>query len=145
MLRQQLYQDQITALKSGDKVKLDTLRYILSQVKYKEVEKKIELDDEETITILKKFEKELKESAEAFEKGNRNDLLDGVTAQLDIIKKYMPSELSDEELHKEVEKLKQDNLTLYEKNAKVLIGICMKALKNKADPARIMATIQKSG
>src|SRR3990167_9681072 len=102
MLRQKLQDDQVIALKSGDKTKLEILRFILAQIKNKEIDKNPpaggELNDEETLVVIKKVTKELKESIEAFEKGGRKDLSDDSKKQLKIVSVYLPAEISDEEL-----------------------------------------------
>ena len=71
MLRQKLQDDQISALKVGNKTKLNILRFILAQIKNKEIDKNPpaggELNNEETLLVIKKVTKELKESIEAFE------------------------------------------------------------------------------
>ncbi len=141
MLRKKLQDDQITALKSGDKTKLEILRFILAQIKNKEIDKKSELNDEEALTVIKKVVKELKESIEAFDKGKRKDLSDDSKKQLAIVSVYLPEEISDEELKQEVEKIIKENQALFDKNQKAIIGICMKQLKSKADPVRIMKII----
>ena len=141
MLRQKLQDDQIIALKSGDKTKLEILRFILAQIKNKEIDKKSELNNEETLVVLKKVTKELKESIEAFEKGGRKDLSDGSKKQLEIISVYLPAEISDEKLKGEVEKVIKENQVLFDNNQKAIIGICMKQLKSKADPGRIMKVL----
>ncbi|TRZ52082.1 hypothetical protein D4R99_03395 [bacterium] len=143
MLRQKLASDQIAALKSGDKVKLDILRFILAQIKNKEVDKKSELTDEETIVVMKKVVKELKESIEAFDKGGRKDLSDGSKKQLEIVSVYLPAEISDAELKTEVEKVIKKNQAVFDNNQKAIIGICIRELKSKADPGRIMKTLQQ--
>src|SRR3989344_5213482 len=68
MLRKKIVADQIQSLKNHDQEKLSILRYILAQIKNKEIDKKIELIDEEIITVLRKIAKELNESIEAFKK-----------------------------------------------------------------------------
>ena len=141
MLRQKLQDDQVIALKSGDKTKLEILRFILAQIKNKEIDKKSELNDEETLVVIKKVTKELKESIEAFDKGKRKDLSDDSKKQLAIVSVYLPEEISDEELKQEVEKIIKENQALFDKNQKAIIGICMKQLKSKADPVRIMKII----
>ena len=147
MLRQKLQDDQIIALKSGDKTKLEILRFILAQIKNKEIDKNPpvggELNDEETLVVIKKVTKELKESIEAFEKGGRKDLSDDSKKQLEIISVYLPAEISDEELHGEIEKVIKENQAVFDKNKKSIIGICMKQLKSKVDPCRIMKTLQE--
>ena len=142
MIRQKLQDDQIAALKAGDKTKLGVLRFILAQIKNKEIDKKSELNDEETISVLRKVIKELKESVEAFEKGGRKELAEDSKKQLDFASFYLPAEISDEELKKEIEMVIQENQTVFDNNQKAIIGICMKNLKSKADPGRIMKTLQ---
>ena len=141
MLRQKLQDDQVIALKSGDKTKLEILRFILAQIKNKEIDKKSGLNDEETLVVIKKVTKELKESIEAFEKGGRKDLSDDSKKQLEIVSVYLPAEISDEELKQEVEKVIKENQTVFDNNQKAIIGICMKQLKSKADPGRIMKVL----
>lgn len=143
MLKDTLQKDQITALKAGDKIKLSVVRYIVAQIKNKEIEKKIPLTDEEIIAVLRKYQKELKESIEAFEKGNRADLIAESKAQYDIAASYLPAEMSDEQLKQEVEALVQANQAAYQKNPKYIIGICMKELRQKADPAKIMKLLEQ--
>ena len=141
MLRQQLQADQLQALKSGDKGKLEVLRYILAQIKNREVDKKTELNDEETMDVLRKYVKQLNESIEAFEKGGRPELAAEYKAQKEVATAYLPQQLSDEELNAEIQKIIDENKELYEQNPKAIIGKCMQGLKNKADSARIMAVL----
>lgn len=143
MLRAKIQEDQLKALKSGDKKRLDLLRFILAQIKNKEVDKKAELNDDETLSVLKKAQKELKESIEAFQKGNRTDLVAESQAQFDIVSEYLPAELSDAELKAEIDRIKAANQEAFQKNPKALIGIAIKELKNKADSARILKMLQE--
>lgn len=142
MLTQKITQDQIRALKSHDQAKVTTLRYILAQIKNKEIEKKSHLSDEEVVGVIRKLVKELKESIEAFTKGSREDLVKEYQNQLDLVLTYLPKEMSDEDLKKEIEKLLNNNKEAYDKNPKVIIGICMKELRSKVDPSRIMKILQ---
>lgn len=142
MLRDQIQTDQITALKAGEKQKVEALRFILSQIKNKEIDKKAPLSDEETVSLLRKQLKELNESIEAFTKGERTDLAEANKAQLEILSVYLPAEISDEELQKEVKAVIDQNQELFQKNKNAIIGVCMKELRSKASPERIMKTLQ---
>lgn len=141
MLRAKLQQDQLQALKNSDRVRLETLRFILSQVKNKEIEKKAELSDEETIATLQKFKRELNESLDAAQKAGRPELEAQCKDQLKIVGEYLPAELSDDELKSEVERIIGENKDLYDKNPKAIIGILMKELKTKAESSRILAVL----
>lgn len=143
MLSAKLQEDQLVALRAGDRDQLDVLRYILSQIKNKEIEKKDTLTDEEVLVILKKITRELKDSIESFEKGGRDDLVAGNKKQLEIISTYLPEELSEEELENEVKVIIAQNSDLAKQNSKALIGICVGRLKAKADPSRIVPLVVK--
>jgi len=138
MLKQQIREDQVQALKNKDRQKLTTLRFILSQIQNKEIAKQKELDENETVDVIKKFAKELNESIDAFQKGNRADLLAESQKQLAIVNAYLPPEISDEELKSEIEKIIRENQALYDKNPKAIIGISIKALRGKTDSGRIV-------
>jgi uncharacterized protein YqeY len=142
MIKQQLQADQIVAMKAKDVEKLQTLRYILAQIKNIEIDKRVELSEEEVVNILRKEVKKLQDSIDSFKSASRDDLAQEYQFQKDIIVSYLPVEMSDEELIKEVKKIIEANKDLFEKNPNALIGICVKELKSKADSARISATVR---
>lgn len=142
MLRQKLQDDQLSALKSGNKEVLEILRFVIAKVKNQEIEKKEELNDEETLTVLKKVVRELNESKDAAVKADRKDLIDQNEKQIAVLSPYLPQELSDEELGKEIQAVLDKNKELFETNKKAIIGICMKELRSKADGTRIMKLLQ---
>ncbi len=142
MLRQKLQDDQLKALKSGNKEVLEILRFAISKLKNLEIEKKTELNDEETVVVLKKVVRELNESKDAAVKAGRQDLIEQNEKQIAIIAPYLPKELSDEDLEKEIQTVLEKNKELFESNKKAIIGICMKELRSKADGTRIMKLLQ---
>ncbi len=142
MLRDQIQSDQITALKAGEKPKVEALRFILSQIKNKEIDKREPLSDEETILLLRKQLKELNESIEAFSKGGRTELAESSKVQKEILSVYLPAEISDEELKQEMKSIIDQNQEMFLKNKNAMIGICMKQLRTKAAPERIMKALQ---
>lgn len=143
MLYEQLQAQQITALKTKDTLKLLTLRGIIAQIKNKEIDKGGSLTEEEVVAVIRKTKKELLESIESFTKGGRTDLTEESQKQLVIVSAYLPPELTEMELEKEVRTLINANAEAIAKNPKAIIGICMKELKNKAESSRILAALQK--
>ncbi|MBI4974064.1 GatB/YqeY domain-containing protein [Candidatus Roizmanbacteria bacterium] len=143
MLEQKLQTDQIVALKAKDQVRLDTIRYIVSQIKNKEINTQKELTDEEVVSILQKVKKELHESIDSFTKGGRMNLVSEYQKQLDVLLAYLPPEMSDQDLELAVKELVEKNKELFASKPQALIGICVKELKAKADPARIMQALRK--
>jgi len=141
MLYEQLQAEQITALKSKDTLRLQTIRGIIAEIKNREIEKKEPLNEDEVMGVIKKTKKELLESIESFTKGGRTDLTEESQKQLKMVNAYLPPELSDEELQKAIAALIEDNKEAIAKNPKSIIGICMKELRNKAESTRILATL----
>ncbi len=142
MLVKRLRDEQIKALKAGHKARLEVLRYILAQIQNKEIAKKNALTDEETISVLKKISKELKESIDSFKQGQRQELVDNYQQQLTILEEFLPEEISDEQLKQKIDELIKQNQELYDKNPKALIGICVNQLRSQADPSRIMHILE---
>jgi uncharacterized protein YqeY len=93
------------ALKQKDTVRLSLYRMLLASIKNKEVEKERigPLTEDEFIAVVKTSVKQHVESIESFKKGNRQDLVEKEEKELAILKEFMPSQLSEEEIAKEIE------------------------------------------
>lgn len=85
MLKSLLQKQQIDALKSGDSQKLEFIRFILSEIKNEEIDKKQDLTDEEIKAVLAKIMKQLEDTIEAAKKGGRTELINKHEAQKKII------------------------------------------------------------
>ena len=97
-LKERIQEDMKSAMRSGEKEKLATIRLILSAVKQREVDERIMLDDTQVLTVLEKMVKQRKESIVQFEAGGRADLVAKETAELQVLQSYLPEPLSDAEL-----------------------------------------------
>jgi uncharacterized protein YqeY len=85
-----------TAMKSSDKVAVSTLRIVKATIKNKEIEKGGNLTDDEVVSVLSTLSKQRKESIEQFTRGGRDDLVASETAELEVLNRYLPEQLSDE-------------------------------------------------
>lgn len=97
-LKQRLTEDMKTAMKAKEKDRLMTVRLILSAIKQREVDERIELTDEDVLVILDKLAKQRRESISQYKDAKRDDLVAKEEAELVIIKTYLPAQLSEEEL-----------------------------------------------
>ena len=97
-LKQRIDQDTKEALKKKNNLRLNVLRMLKSEIGYKEIEKGSELSDDEVISVLCSSVKKRKDSIEQFEKGGREDLVAREKAELEEILKYLPKQLTEEEL-----------------------------------------------
>ena len=92
----QIKNDMYVAMKSGDKIKTNILRTLLSTLKEKQIEKKEDINEDEYLTTIKRLVKQLKESADAYQKAGRSELYEKEVSELDILKEYLPEILSEE-------------------------------------------------
>ncbi len=97
---ERLNEDMKTAMKAGQKDRLETIRLILSDTKYKKVEKGSDLDDNDLIAICQSMVKKRRESIDQFTKGGRADLAAKEQAQIEVIQGYLPAAMSAADLEK---------------------------------------------
>ena len=102
---EQVKKDMYAAMKSGDKIKTNILRTLLSSLKKKEIEKKENISEDEYFNVVKRIVKQLKESVNAYQEAGRLDLAQKETLELNVVKKYLPEILSEKETHDLVEKV----------------------------------------
>ncbi len=91
------------AMKERDAVRLSLFRMLLTAIKNKEVEKIGALTEDEFFSLVKTSVKQHIESIESFKKGNRNDLVEKEEKELAILKEFLPAQLTEEEMIKEIE------------------------------------------
>jgi uncharacterized protein YqeY len=97
-LKERITEDMKTAMRAGEKDRLATIRLVLAAVKQIEVDERIVLDEPRMLSVLEKMAKQRKESIAEFEKGRRADLVAKESAELAIIKAYLPEQMSAAEL-----------------------------------------------
>ena len=97
-IEERLTQDMKTALKSSDKVQLETIRLLRSQIHNVGITKGKELSEEEIFEVMAKEVKKRKESIKMFEDGGRQDLVENETREMEIISSYLPEPLNEKEL-----------------------------------------------
>jgi uncharacterized protein YqeY len=97
-LKRRINQDAKEALKSKDTLTLNVLRMLKSEIRYKEIERGSELSDDDVISVLSSAIKKRKDSIQQFEKGGRDDLASKEKEELAVVTKYMPEQVSEEEL-----------------------------------------------
>lgn len=139
-LRLTLTTEMKNAMKARDQVKLDTVRFVLSQIKNAEIDLHREMTDEEIINLMKKEVKNRKEAIDQFKQGGRMDLVDEEEAKLVIIQQFLPAEMSDEELEKIVQQVVD---AAEDKSFGSVMKVAMTELKGKADGSRISAAVKK--
>jgi uncharacterized protein YqeY len=97
-LKERITEDMKSAMRSGDKERLATIRLILAAIKQREVDERITLDDVQVLSAIEKMAKQRKESIVQFEAGGRADLVAKENAELAVLTAYQPTQLAEAEV-----------------------------------------------
>jgi uncharacterized protein len=97
-LKERITEDMKSAMRSGDKERLATIRLILAALKQREVDERIVLDDTQVLSVIEKMVKQRKESVVQFQAGGRADLVAKENAELTVLTGYQPEQLGDAEI-----------------------------------------------
>ncbi|QWT19930.1 GatB/YqeY domain-containing protein [Bacillus sp. NP157] len=97
-LKAKLTEDMKAAMKGGEKDRLGVIRLVMAEVKRREVDERIELDDTQVLAVLEKMQKQRRDSIEQFEKAGRDDLVAVERFEMGVIDAYLPAKLSEAEL-----------------------------------------------
>ena len=103
-LKEKLLEDMKTAMKNKNIVEKNTIQMVRASVLQIEKDKHIVLDDEGVIEVIAKELKKRKDSLPEYEKSNRVDLVETLKAEINVLLKYMPEQLSEQELYEIVKK-----------------------------------------
>ena len=141
-LKQLITDDMKLALKAQDKSALKAIRMILGAIKQKEIDERIDLNDNQVMVVIQKMVKQRKDSISQFSDAGRTDLVEVEEAELSIINNYMPKQLSEEEIEVEVVKAISDSGADSMKDMGKLMGILKGQLDGKADMGRVSQGIK---
>ncbi len=142
-INEKLMEDMKAAMKSGDKLRLETIRGLRSQFKNTQIEKKRELTEEEEIQVLMSAAKKRKESIELFRSGNRPERAAEEEKELEIIQQYLPAQMGMDEVAELVNRVIQDIGAVSIKDMGKVMGKMMPLVKGKADGKLVQEVVQK--
>jgi uncharacterized protein YqeY len=102
-LKARITEDMKAAMRARETERLGTIRLLLAAIKQKEVDERIELDDTAVMAVIEKLIKQRKDSLSQFTQAGRTDLADKESAEIEVLKVYMPAALSEAEIAAEVQ------------------------------------------
>lgn len=142
-LKDKINEDLKSAMKSGDKTKLATVRSIRALIlEFEKSGSNKELTNEEEIKLLSSAAKKRKDSIEQFRNAGRNDLADKEEAELKILMDYLPKQLNPEEIDIEVKRIAGDINAKSKEDFPKLMPEVMKQLKGKADGKLVKKSVE---
>tara|TARA_B100000749_G_C18308851_1_gene415837 strand:+ start:167 stop:625 length:459 start_codon:yes stop_codon:yes gene_type:complete len=132
-IKENLQKDLKEALLAKNSVKKNAIRYLLAEIKNREIDNQKLLDDDQISQLIARQLKQRKESISMFKKGGRTDLVEKETQEMAIIQNYQPAQLSNEKITEII----TETIKSFDTSDTISIGIimksCMPLLKGKAD------------
>jgi len=134
--------DLISAMKSGDKFRVATLRGLSSDLKYRRIDTGADLSDADAEAVLRQAAKRRREAMESYSGGGRQDLYDSEAAELEIIAAYLPPELSEADVDTFIQEAMKEVDASEMKDLGKVMSALMPKLQGRADGKRVSARVK---
>ena len=143
-LKQKLQEDLKSSMKNKDNTKKSVVTLIRASIKQFEVDNRVELDDSQVIDIIAKLLKQTKDSLNEFKKAGREDLATQAEAEIEVLKEYLPQQLSEEELNEIVSATISEVGATSMTDLKQIMSSIMPKVKGRADGKLINELVRKN-
>ena len=143
-LKQKLQEDLKSSMKNKDTNKKSVITLIRASIKQYEVDNRFELGDEEITDLIAKQLKQTRDSRDEFAKAGREDLVEKADAEIEILKEYLPQQLSEEELNEIVISTISEVGATSMKDMKNIMSSIMPKVKGRADGKLINELVKKN-
>lgn len=141
-LKDRLQADMKAALKAGEKDQLGVIRLILAAIKQREVDERIQLNDEQVIAVLDKMVKQRRESISQYQAGGRDDLAAAENAEIAIIQRYLPQALSEAEIEALIHAAVAETRAVSLSDMGRVMTVLKPKLQGRADMGRVSARVK---
>ena len=142
MLKNQITEDMKTAMRAKDSVRLGAIRLLLSAIKQREVDERIELTDADVIAVIEKMLKQRRDSISAFELAKRDDLADIEKFEVTVLQTYMPKQMSDDEINRIITQVIDDTGAQGAKDMGKVVGLVKPLVAGMADMGKVSGLIK---
>ena len=139
----QIKTDIVTAMKEKNTLVLQTLRGVKGDIDLAHIDKKVEINDELVIDVISHQIKTRKESIQEFVKGNRDDLVNKTNEEITLLQKYLPKQLSDEEIIEIIDEAFKKISPSSPKEMGLIMKEVTPLLKGKADMSKVSQIIKE--
>jgi len=141
-LKDQITEDMKTAMRAKDSVRLGAIRLLLSAIKQREVDERIELADGDVISVIEKMLKQRRDSIAAFELAKRVDLADIEKFEVTVLQTYMPKQMSDAEISVIVDQVIADSGAQGAKDMGKVVGLVKPLVAGMAEMGKVSGLIK---
>lgn len=141
-MRERILNDLKQAMKDQNKDVLAVIRMVKGAIQMEELKVKHELSDDEVITIITREIKTRKESIQEFEKGNRSDLASKTAAEIMVLEKYLPEQLTEEEIDQIIDEAFEIVQPVAPSDMGKIMAVVTPKVKGKADMKLVSTKIK---
>ena len=142
MLKDKITEDMKTAMRAKDTARLGTVRLLLSAMKQKEVDERVELTDADVLSIIEKMLKQRRESIVQFEKAGRNDLADVEKAEIAVLSGYLPQQMSEAEVAEAIAAAIKETGAAGPKDMGKVMGLLKSRLAGRTDMGKLSGSVK---
>ena len=142
-IKQTISEDMKTFMRAKDTARLGAVRLLHASIKQKEVDERIELSDDQVLTVIQKMLKQRKDSIEAYQKANRQDLIDQEQLEIDVLTKYMPEPLTDGEVRTIIDEVIAEVNATDMKDMGKVVGVLKSKIAGLADMGQVSKTVRE--
>ena len=142
-IRQTISDDMKTFMRAKDSARLGAIRLLQAAIKQKEVDERIELNNDQIFSVIQKMLKQRKDSIEAYQKASRQDLIDQEQLEIEVLSKYMPEPLSAEEINQYIEEAIATTGASDMKDMGKVVGILKSKVAGRADMAEVSKLVRQ--
>ena len=143
MLKQRIQEDMKACMKARDKRTLGSIRLILAAIKQREVDERIELNDQQVLATLDKMVKQRRESIAHYEKAGRAELAEQEAFEIEVIQNYLPEALSESEIAALVAEAIVNSGASSLKDMGKVMGQLKPKVQGRADMAAVSALVKQ--
>ncbi len=141
-LKEKITEDMKAAMRAKESEKLATIRLLTAAIKQREVDERIELSDDQVLSVIEKMIKQRKDSITQFEAGGRQDLADIEKAEMAVLSAYMPAQMSDAEVQAEVQAAVAQVGAAGPQDMGKVMGVLKPRLAGRADMTAVSAMVK---
>lgn len=142
LLKDRIREDMKAAMKGGDKARLGVIRLIMAAIKQREVDERIELDNNEVIAVLDKMLKQRRESIKQYRAADRADLAEIEEAEVLVIQDFLPQALSEQEIDAMIQEAVGQSGAESVKDMGKVMGLLKAKMQGRADMSVVSAKIK---
>jgi len=142
MLKDKITEDMKTAMRAKETARLGTVRLLLSAMKQKEVDERVELTDADILSIIEKMLKQRRESIAQFEKAGRDDLAEVEKAEIAVLSGYLPQQMSEAEVAEAIAAAIKETGAAGPKDMGKVMGLLKPRLAGRTDMGKLSGSVK---